>query len=185
MDIRVGDRVKVELRGDTIPVIGRVLEEFRNADSLPFDFPGFCPGCGVTLETNGRLRCPNSQCPDKRIKQILHFADSVGIKNLSEAKLLEMMEAGLLNDLSEIYALWKPQEVPSWKVLYGLGIEGLGPVACKTLMGALGSFEKLLNIQPDTGNLIDLGLNQAQARSLAQFLDDPDNLRLLQRLGNY
>ncbi|NDV62961.1 NAD-dependent DNA ligase LigA [Puniceicoccales bacterium CK1056] len=182
MDIRPNDRVEVELRGDTIPTISGTFPEHRDADSRPFVFPSVCPECGVAIGTSGGLRCLNRHCPAKQVKQLLHFASSVGIKRLSEASITELRGTGQLKDFSDFFSLWKLTDIPHWKILLGLGIDGMGPVACKNLFSKLGNLENLMQLPLEAGSLRDLGLNKAQTASMAAFLGDGENIQLLKRL---
>ena len=76
-DIRVGDRVVVEKAGKIIPHVVRCKPEFRDASSVPYQFPLECPACGTALvkEEGGILiRCPNPTCPAQLRRRVEFFA---------------------------------------------------------------------------------------------------------------
>lgn len=171
-DLRDGDRVRVELAGDSIPVMGPVLKEDRLHDSVPFAIPETCPVCGGLLEERGeRLYCPSPDCSGKRLKQLHHFARSVGIGQLGEARLEALLEASLIEGPADFYHLHHHQEelhhllgegiakqvlegisasrsVEPWRVLTGLGIPGIGAATARRIMGIHGSFGNLVEALP-------------------------------------
>jgi DNA ligase (NAD+) len=182
MDLRQGDRVKVTLQGDVIPLVTAVLTEQRDPDSSPFMRPANCPGCGSKLPVSGKLRCKNPDCPEKRIKQLLYFAKSVGIRGIMESEVRSLFSSGKLVDASDFYNLWNPGEVPAWKILQGLGIEGMGPVSCRQLLDEVGTLHNLKESKWKPVDFLDIGLTRSQADSMTRFLEVEANLLLIGKL---
>lgn len=208
-DLREGDRVRVELAGDSIPVLGPVLKEHRLEDSVPFRVPVECPACGGLLqEQEGRLFCLSGNCPGKRLKQLLHFARSVGIGQLGEARLRRLMEASLLEKPADFYHLHEsPDRVhqilgeatgkhvlneiaasrnaQSWQVLKGLGIPGIGAAGARRIMDLFGGLRNLLDELPDRTSLAERGLPEKTVASLLTYIESDsgkDSLETLSRI---
>jgi len=115
LKLTVGDRVRVSKRNMIIPHI----EENYDASSHPdyaVSYPMFCPVCGAetvvsTTENGGRtvgvLYCSDNRCPGRRVKEFTHFAakPAMNIEGLSEQTVLRFIRAGLLKELSDLFAL--------------------------------------------------------------------------------
>ena len=109
-DIREGDWVLVEKAGDVIPrVIGPVVSR-RAANAVPWQMPGACPRCGASLRRDeGEVvwRCENTSCPAKLQRGMEHFASrsAMNIEGLGESLVAQLIEAQLIKDYADIYAL--------------------------------------------------------------------------------
>jgi DNA ligase (NAD+) len=76
-DVRIGDVVIVEKKGEIIPAVVKVLVERRPEDSVPFVFPTCCPVCGsVAVRAAGEViwRCVNPECEEKVRRRLTYFA---------------------------------------------------------------------------------------------------------------
>src|SRR5258705_7344009 len=109
-DIREGDWVMVEKAGDVIPrVVGPILNK-RLADSRPWVMPTICPRCGSTLHRaadEAVWRCENTSCPAKLQRGLEHFASrgAMNIEGLGESLIGQVINAGLVHDYADVYAL--------------------------------------------------------------------------------
>jgi DNA ligase (NAD+) len=195
MDIRVGDFLEIRLSGDTIPAaVGLQLDQ-RPPGVDPFQIPELCPSCGTMLsedEGGARLWCPDFNCPAKRLQQLVHFAKLVNIRGMGPATVEALSAAGLLRDVADFYVLKHSSEqlsgilgeaacahllpaieesrrAPRWKVLAGLGIDGLGPVACRKVGKAVNSIDELLLGEWDSAQLVGAGLTPLQAEAVEAF----------------
>ncbi|OFZ14204.1 MAG: DNA ligase (NAD(+)) LigA [Bdellovibrionales bacterium GWA2_49_15] len=99
--------------GDTIEIIrsGEVIPKFLSVEissSGDIEIPERCPSCeGELVVERIRLICKNKKCPE-RIKQgILDFISKMGIYDISEKRLLEMIRKGLVNEIPDLYRLTK------------------------------------------------------------------------------
>ncbi|ACO47425.1 NAD-dependent DNA ligase LigA [Deinococcus deserti] len=114
LDLHVGDTVRVHKSGGIIPeVLGVVLEQ-RPEGSTPYAFPTHCPVCGheaVRHEGAAGTFCTNPACPAKSTLRVRYFAsrDVMDIKGLGERLVEQLVDAGLVRDPADLYALTAEQ----------------------------------------------------------------------------
>jgi len=118
-DLRRGDRVLVQRAGDVIPEVIKPITEQRTGQEEVIRMPEKCPACGWTLvremkknkdEKEAATRCPNSsQCPAQRLRKLIHFTSKAGmdIEGLGKKAVEQLVSAGLVNDIPDIYTLNK------------------------------------------------------------------------------
>ena len=80
-DIRIGDTVIIEKRGDVIPGVISVVKNLRPAGAEPFDMLAAtgsqCPECGGAIHKDEEFvawRCINTDCPAQAAQRLEHFA---------------------------------------------------------------------------------------------------------------
>jgi len=121
-DIRVGDTVVIEKRGDVIPGVISVVKDLRPADAEPFDMQGAtggrCPECGGEIRKDEAFvawRCINLQCPAQAAQRLEHFAAraALDIECLGDVVSDKLVECQLARDPLD---------------LFGLTVEQLGPL---------------------------------------------------------
>jgi DNA ligase (NAD+) len=108
LDLRLGDRVLLRKAGGVIPEIVKVLINERDAHSAPFEFPTNCPACGSELvKTGAHHFCRNDACKAKEFERIRHFVsrDAMDIQGLGDERINQLLEAGLVKDVADLYAL--------------------------------------------------------------------------------
>ena len=116
-DVRPGDTVTVRRAGDVIPeVVGPVLAK-RPTKTKPWKFPTKCPVCGeplVRVEGEANHHCVNVDCPAQRVQRLVHWAGrgALDIEGLGEERVRQFVDAGLLEDAADIYALSVDKLVP-------------------------------------------------------------------------
>jgi DNA ligase (NAD+) len=116
-DIRIGDTVLVERAGDVIPHIvksmaasgGRTDEE---ASRTRIQIPDQCPVCGgevVMSEDRKQARCTNVNCPARLRESVTHYAsrEAMDIDGLGQKRTEQLIDAGLIERLSDIYDITK------------------------------------------------------------------------------
>lgn len=145
-DLRVGDTVVVRKAGDVIPEVTRPILELRPKNAQPWVFPSICPSCGGTLVKNtgdAAIYCVNTNCKAQIIEKITYFASrpAMNIEGLGGRRVQQFVEAGLLQDVGDIYSLTTDKL---------LSIEGFGERSAQMLISAIedsknNSLEKLLN----------------------------------------
>ncbi len=108
LGLHIGDRVLLRKAGGVIPEIVKVLLEERDPSSVPFEFPTNCPACGSKLEKIGAHHfCRNDACKAKEFERIRHFVsrDAMDIQGLGDERINQLLEAGLVRDVADLYAL--------------------------------------------------------------------------------
>jgi DNA ligase (NAD+) len=208
-DIRERDVVWLEKAGDVIPrVIGPILEE-RPPDTAPWQMPTACPVCGSQLHRpEGEVvwRCENTSCPAKLRRGLEHFASrsAMNIEGLGESLIAQVVDAGLVNDYADVYAL-TPEKLETlermgkksaakvvaqiersktndlWRLIYGLGIRHVGERAAQVLAGAFHSMDALCAADATTLQQTE-EIGPVLAESVRSWLDEPRNRALVDRL---
>jgi DNA ligase (NAD+) len=112
LGLRIGDRVTIQKAGEIIP---EILNVTVAADGPLITPPTECPFCGSELEReDGRvaLLCPNRiGCPAQRLGAIEFFASrhQMNIDGLGEKVVAQLVEAGLVKDIGDLFALTTAQ----------------------------------------------------------------------------
>jgi len=208
-DVRPGDMVVVRKAGDVIPeVVGPVLSA-RSKRSRPWHFPTTCPSCGgplVRLPGESDTFCTNIDCPAQRVQRIVHFASrgALDIEGLGEKRVIQLVEAGLLSDPGDIYALSSAPLValerfgdlsvdnlisaieaskgrPLSRLLVGLGIRHLGPTGGRAVARAYGSLDALMAAEVDELAAVE-GIGPVIADSIVEFMASPANRHVIDKL---
>jgi DNA ligase (NAD+) len=109
-DLRDGDTVIIEKGGDVIPKVVKPILSARPADSRPWRMPDRCPFCGSELqkpEDEVVWRCPNTSCPAKIRRGLLHFASrrAMNIEGLGESLVDQLVSKELVRDFADLYDL--------------------------------------------------------------------------------
>lgn len=209
LDARVGDWLLIEKSGDVIPRVVKVVLERREEGLEPFVFPTACPSCGTeSIRVEGEVvrRCPNPDCPAKRLKSLLRFKErkAMNIEKLGEALVGKLLESGLVRDAADLYAL-DPAKVTDLermgdksasnlieqieasksgglaRLLYALGIRHVGTRIAQVLAGAFGSAEAIAAASEAELTAVN-EIGPIVAASVAAWFRDDANRGLLDRL---
>jgi len=173
LDIRIGDYVALHKAGDVIPEVARVIKERRDPNSVPYEFPKTCPYCGTELvksESDIQHRCPNDDCPSRRINKLIWFASDGGmdIDGLGEKLVEDLFNEKLVLNYADFYHLKEHKEEL-------MLLDGFGEKTFTSLMAA---------IEKSKGNTVEMliaGLGiplvgKKTARILAQHYLSLDKL---------
>jgi len=210
-DVRPGDTVIVRKAGDVIPeVVGPVLE-LRPKGSKPWVFPKTCPVCHgplVRLEGESDTYCTNLDCPAQRIQRMVHFASrqAMDIEGLGEQRVTQLIDAGLLSDVGDLYSLrdHKAELIqmeglgelsvgnlleaveasksrPLRRVLTGLAIRHVGSSVAGILARAFPTMDALEKASLDQLAQLD-GVGEKIAQSIRAFFDSERNQAVLAKL---
>lgn len=208
-DIRVGDRVVVEKAGKIIPHVVRCKPEFRDASSVPYQFPLECPACGTALvkEEGGILiRCPNPTCPAQLRRRVEFFAskEAMNIDGLGEKVVALLIDSGLVESLVDLYrlkvsdigslermgrksaenlieAITKSKKAGPARLLNALGIRNVGEQTARTLIAQYRSIENLATVsREELSKIPDIG--EIIAGNITDFFDDPENRAVIDEL---
>ncbi len=136
LGLRKGVRVLIEKAGEIIPQILGVTETglIGETDAPSFEDPTQCPSCGSALvREEGRvaLMCPNRlACPAQRLAAIEFFGSrgQMNIDGLGEKVVVQLVEAGLVHDVADLFALTATQL---------LGLERFAALSANNLIAAI------------------------------------------------
>jgi DNA ligase (NAD+) len=208
-DVRPGDTVVVRKAGDVIPeVVGPVLSA-RRKGTRRWHFPTVCPSCGgplVRLPGESDTFCTNIDCPAQLVQRIVHFASrsAMDIEGLGEKRVVQLVQAGLLSDPGDVYALRAEPLValerfgdlsvdnllaaieasknrPLSRLLVGLGIRHLGPTGSRALARTFGSLDDLMGAPVQEVAAAE-GVGPVIADSVVEFLASPANKYVIDKL---
>jgi DNA ligase (NAD+) len=208
-DLMIGDWVIIQKAGDVIPEIVRVLPEKRDGSERPFEMPKVCPECGseVYREPGEAVaRCIGASCPAQLREGIIHFVsrEAMDIDGLGEAIVIQLIDAGLLHDVADLFRLQEGdlvglerfgaksaanlvQAVAKAKannlsrLLFGLGIRQVGAGAARELAARYGTLEKLMAADYDELTAIPT-IGPKIAGSVTKYFSEPHNRELIRKL---
>lgn len=209
-DIRIGDTVVLEKAGEVIPAVVCVRTDLRTGRERKFQMPETCPECGSAVQKDEgqvAIRCVNAQCPAQLRRRIEHFASrgAMDIEGFGEALVSQLVERGLLHDVSEIYALdaeklgtlervgeksinnllgaiATSKTRPLWRLIFGLGILHVGVSASRALSTHFRSMDRLMDASVDELQRIN-DVGEVVGQSIHGFFQEPANRALIERLG--
>jgi len=213
LDVRRGDTVVIFKAGDIIPQVQTVLKELRPADAKPIDYPAELARQYPELEFvrpagEAVYRVKGLSGPLILKRTLAHFASkgALDIDTLGEKNVEALVEAGLVNDLADIYRLMKDDllrlerfaEISAQKLidaiaakkqpalerfLFGLGIRHVGAQTAIDLANKFESIEKLLVATIDELREVD-GVGEIVAESIVAWFADEDNVKLLEKFAD-
>ncbi len=209
LDVRLGDTVVVRRAGDVIPEIVEVVRDLRPKNVAKIRFPEKCPSCGGPLVRppgEAAHRCVNAACPAQVERRLFHFASKAGfdIEGLGAKLARQLIARGLVKNPADLFFLRKedllPLELmadkkaqnlldaidrsratPLPKLIYALGILGVGEAAAKLLAERFGTFEKLQNASLEELENIE-GIGPIIARNIRDFFDNEGNREMLEKM---
>lgn len=210
-DLRIGDMILVHKAGDVIPeVVGPVLSE-RKTELPIYHMPDTCPICGTKLvptESQIDLMCPNDDCPARNIESLIHYSDrkAMNIEGLGERIIEDFYNMHIINNIIDIYNLKDKKEelielegfgdksvnnlletienskkVSLEKLLYAIGIKGIGEKNAKILAKKYNTLDKLMAAsESELQSIPDIGPILAQ--NIIIFFNNPENIELINNL---
>jgi DNA ligase (NAD+) len=208
-DLRVGDVVQVKRAGEVIPQIIAPVPEKRTGAERRWRMPKKCPACGTPVvrdEDEVAWYCPNVGCPGRRLEGLTHFASrgAMDIRGLGEARVRQLLDAGLVRDPADLYAI-RPEQLlalegfaersaqllvdaiaasrqqPLSRLLFGLGIRHVGAAAAELLAREFGTMDALLAATAADVAAVH-GVGDVIARSVVDWGQDPAGRDLVRRL---
>jgi DNA ligase (NAD+) len=206
-DIRVGDTVIVQRAGEVIPqVVGPVVSK-RSGEEKVFEMPKRCPVCGTEVVRppgEAMSYCPNRACPAQIFRLLVHFAQVMDIEGMGEALCNQLLRAGLVTDLADVYYLTlddllklerigeksarkllanieKSKTTPLPLILFALGIRHVGYETAELLASHFGSIDALAAASvDDLASVPTIGPKTAE--SVYEYLHDEQNVALIDKL---
>ena len=213
LDVRRGDTVVIFKAGDIIPQVQNVLKELRPDNSQLIDYPAELKRQYPELEFvrpegEAVYRVKGLTGPLILKRALAHFASkgALDIDTLGEKNVEALVEAGLVNDLADIYRLTKDDllqlerfaDISAQKLidaiadkkhpnlerfLYGLGIRHIGAQTAIDLANRFESIERLALVTIDELREVD-GVGEIVAESVVAWFADEDNMKLLQKFAD-
>lgn len=209
-DIRIGDIIAVRKAGDIIPEVVRSVSHAENSE--PFIIPHICPVChgkAERAEDEAVIRCVNIDCPAQLLKNIEHFASrpAMNIDGLGEAVVKQLVENRLISTVADLYGLQQQdlEMLPGFakvsasklianienskanspdRLLFALGIKGIGQKNAQLLMKHFGSIEKLSETSPEEISAVE-NFGDVLANNIFTALHEPHMTELIERLKSY
>ena len=211
-DLRIGDVVQVKRAGEVIPqVLGPVPEQRDPEDPpKPFRAPTKCPHCHtpvVRVADEVAVRCPNECCPARHLEELIHFTarNAMDIRGLSEQRVRQLLEAGLISDPSTLYdltedvmealprfgersaqqlvaAIEASKTQPLSRLLFGLGIPDVGEETAKVLARRFGTAEALQEASAEEIEALH-GVGPSIAASVSRWFQSAENRALVKALA--
>jgi DNA ligase (NAD+) len=209
-DVRAGDEVVVMRAGDVIPQVVAPLVQRRPKGTRRVRPPKKCPACGTAVEKAEDAVfsiCPNrSGCPGQSFQHVKHFVSkgAMDIDGLGEKQAMRFLGEELIADVADIYELDEEKlaglegfgEVsarnliaaidasrsrPFKRVLYALGLPGVGYVTAEALADHFGSIDALRGADPEQIEEVE-GVGPIMAVQIAESLADEPTWVLIEKL---
>jgi DNA ligase (NAD+) len=208
-DLRIGDWVQVKRAGEVIPQIIAPVPDRRDGSERKWRMPRKCPACGTPVERDEdgvAVYCPNVACPGRRLEGLVHFASrgAMDIRGLSYARIEQLVAAGLVRDVTDIFALSVDDLValdrfaeksaenlvaaieeaktrPFSRLLNGLGIRHVGAGAAQLLARHFGSLEALASAREEEILAVH-GIGETTAHAVVTYFQNPTTRRLIEKL---
>ncbi|HOJ78256.1 MAG TPA: NAD-dependent DNA ligase LigA [Bacillota bacterium] len=208
-DIRIGDHVIIQKAGDVIPEVVRSLPEKRSGAERIFEMPKVCPECGAEVYREpgeAVSRCIGATCPAQLREWIIHFVsrDAMNIDGLGEAIVVQLIQAGLIHDVADLYQLSyeqlvnlerfgaksainllesisKSKENDLSRLLFALGIRHVGAGVARELAEHFGSIDALMKASFEDLTAIP-SIGPKIAESVVKFFNEPHNGILVEKL---
>jgi DNA ligase (NAD+) len=207
MGLAVGDKILVRKAGEIIPEVLAVT--WHDPDKPSYRLPERCPSCGAVLvreEGAAAVRCPNISCPAQLVRSIIHFCSrgAMDIDGMGDVVCQLLVEKKMVTTPADLYRLTPEQLVglPGFakkkaekvaeaiqnsktrelsRLIFGLGIPGIGEKAAKLLAQRFGSLDAVENAGWEEIAQID-GFGEIMARSVEEYFQEEHNRALCRDL---
>jgi DNA ligase (NAD+) len=203
--------VQVKRAGEVIPQIIAPLPDRRDGSEKRWRMPKKCPSCGTPVERypdEVAVYCANVACPGRQLEGLVHFASrgAMDIRGLSYARIAQLVEAGLVHDVADIFTITADQLVtldrfarksaenlvaaiqeakgrPLSLLLNGLGIRHVGAGAAQLLSRHFGTLDTLRGAGADDIAQVR-GIGDTIAGAVTAYFANPTTRRLIEKLAD-
>ena len=205
--IGIGDTIIVRKAGEIIPEVVSVKAHANN--SSVFEMPKLCPSCGSPVfreDGEVAIHCTNAQCPAQLLRHLIHFTsrDAMDIEGLGPAVLEQLLNAGLISNIVDIYrldfqkvmnlerigeksaanlkkAIDKSKQNDLSRLITALGIRHIGAGAAKLLAQHYGSIDEIMCKSREDLEKIP-GFGSVLAESATEFFSLDDTKSMIKSL---
>lgn len=172
LDIRIGDRVRIQRAGDVIPQVLEVVDDGDHAGREPYVFPKTCPVCdshAMREEGEAATRCTGGLvCAAQAHERLKHFVsrNAFDIEGLGGKHVVAFFDEGLIKTPGDIFRLtpemlsgregWKEKSIQNLmaaiaakrsiempRFIFALGIQQVGQATARLLAKQYGSMPAL------------------------------------------
>ncbi|MCY4471079.1 MAG: NAD-dependent DNA ligase LigA [Thiotrichales bacterium] len=109
LDVRRGDRIRIQRAGDVIPQVVEVVAQSRAPGTDAWSMPGECPSCKKEVRPQGanHLCTGGWRCPAQLHARIAHFASkgAMDIDTLGEKLVAVLIESARVETPADLYSL--------------------------------------------------------------------------------
>ncbi len=210
-DLRIGDTVSIRKAGDVIPEVVEPKKELRDGSEKLFQMITNCPICGEKLiKKEGQVDyyCPNINCPARSIEKLIHFASkgAMDIDGLGDEIIEDFYNLGIVKNYYDFFTLFKHKDFIMTqegygnkkinnildaaenskhnsleRLLFGLGIEGIGVKNAKILAENYPEIRMLYDVTPEElANIKDIG--PILASSVYNYFQNSKNREIIEKL---
>ena len=209
LKLGIGDHITVYKANMIIPQIAENLSKSGNL-TIPTRCPVCGAETEIrALNEAETLYCTNAKCPAKQIKTFSQFVsrDALNIDGLSEMTLEKLVDMGFIKEFDDLFHLDRYKEkivnmegfgeksynnlIESVKkasvttlprVLFGLGIAGIGVANAKVLSAAYDhDIEQIRHADTESLSAID-GIGDVMAAAVAEYFANEENNRMVDEL---
>ncbi|ELZ09917.1 NAD-dependent DNA ligase LigA [Halovivax asiaticus JCM 14624] len=207
-NVNVGDTVRVQRAGDVIPYVAEVVEKKSEGH---WELPDTCPVCESQLERDGPMAfCTGGlACDAQRRRSIEYYAsdDGLDIEGLGEKSVRQLVAAGLLETVADLYELdredlvalegWgetsadnllaeleDAREPPLPDFLSALGIQLVGPTTARELAREFETFAAVREAAIDSPEALESvdEVGETVARAIHDFFTSEANAAVVEQL---
>ena len=209
LKLGIGDEITVYKANMIIPQIGENLTKSGQLP-IPEHCPACHEETKIVQDKEAKmLYCENPHCPAKRIKQFALFVsrDALNIEGLSEMTLEKFIGKGFIQEFPDLFSLKehkeeiiamegfgqksydklienaeKARETSLARLLYGLGIGGIGASNARVLSEAFHEDAEALS-RAELSEVVSIkGIGPILGESIVRYFKEEENCRLFRKL---
>ena len=209
LKLGIGDEITVYKANMIIPQIGENLTKSGQLP-IPEHCPACHEETKIVQDKEAKmLYCENPHCPAKRIKQFALFVsrDALNIEGLSEMTLEKFIGKGFIQEFPDLFSLKehkeeiiamegfgqksydklienaeKSRETSLARLLYGLGIGGIGASNARVLSEAFHENAEELS-RAELSEVVSIkGIGPILGESIVRYFKEEENCRLFRKL---
>lgn len=212
-DLRIGDIVSIRKAGDVIPEVVNPIVERRTGAEKEFVMIKNCPICNSELvlsKTGIDYFCVNDECPKRNIESLIHFVSrkAMNIDGLGDRIIEDFYNMKIITEIKDIYnlksrkkelielegfgeksvsnlinAIENSKNNSLERLLFAIGISGIGEKTAKLLAKKYKNIDNLINANFDElNNIKDIG--PILAKNTVDYFNNEENINLINDLKN-